>query len=133
MSGEVPAVSRQAAVCIALRAEGIGSVNPGNLRLLQLIADGAEIDMFVHAARSVKGTEKASFAYVLGTVAGQMHDAKAMAARARASPAASTEPPRQRAAREEIEQWAPRIAAQAPGAAAAPFTIDMEAPNGTFN
>lgn len=79
-SGDPPLtrVSIAGAICIALKAEGIGSVNPGHPELLALIESGAEVQNFVVAARSAKDKGK-GFAYVLGTVKGQMRDASAMA------------------------------------------------------
>lgn len=81
-----PRPSLATAVCLALKAEGIGIVSPGHPRLASLIAAGAEVQTFVDAARSAKAKDKASFAYVLGTVEGQMADAKTLAAASRTAP-----------------------------------------------
>jgi uncharacterized protein YdaU (DUF1376 family) len=68
------------AVCLALKAEGVGSVSPGHPRLIALIAGGAEVQQFVDAARVHRGK---GFAYLLGTVEGQMADARQLAAAGR--------------------------------------------------
>jgi uncharacterized protein YdaU (DUF1376 family) len=82
-----PRPSMATAVCLALKAEGIGSVSPGHPRLASLIAAGAEVQQFVDAARIAKAKSKASFAYILGTVEGQLADAKTLSAAGRAAPA----------------------------------------------
>jgi uncharacterized protein YdaU (DUF1376 family) len=79
----VPRPSIAPAVCLALKAEGVGSVSPGHPRLLALLAAGAEVQNFVDAARLHPGK---NFAYLLGTVEGQMADARRLAAAGR-SPA----------------------------------------------
>lgn len=77
-------VSHAAAVCVALRAEGIAGVNPGHVGLLQLLDQGAEVQNFVAAARTARGKGK-GFAYVLGIVKGQMQDAANLASAARST------------------------------------------------
>lgn len=77
--------TRAGAVCVALRAEGMSSVNPQHPDLLALLANGAEIQEFVDAARLAKERGK-GFAYVIGIVKGQRADAQRMAAESKAKP-----------------------------------------------
>lgn len=70
--------SRAGAVCVALRAEGLASVNPSHPDLIALLDDGAEIQEFVSAARIAREKGK-GFAYVIGIVKGQRADAQRMA------------------------------------------------------
>ena len=116
-TGESPpgTPTKAAAVCVLLKSEGIGSVNPNHPKLIELIEDGAEIGMFSEAARVAREKQK-GFAYVLGTVRGQMQEARLMAAQARAAPAKQHETARQRSARERIAEFAPNSARQAPDA-----------------
>lgn len=74
------------AVCVALKASGIGLVNPSHPDLLALLESGVDIGAFVAAAEKAKKAEKATFAYVLGIVKGQAADSQRLAANARASP-----------------------------------------------
>jgi len=74
-------------VCVLLKSEGIGSVNPQNPTLVNLTKDGADIGMFAEAARISKDKGK-GFAYVLGIVKSQLSDAAHVAAQARDSPTA---------------------------------------------
>lgn len=73
-----PSVSRQAAVCMVIKAEGIGSVNPQHPDLLALIDQGVDVGHFAAAARVAKDKGK-GFAYLLGVVKGQMADAALLA------------------------------------------------------
>ena len=91
-SGDPPAseeqsarVSMAAAVCIALKAAGIGRVNPGHPRLAALLADGAGVDAFVGAVQSLGPDVSDPFAYVLAVVEGQMAEARQLSARAAAA------------------------------------------------
>lgn len=77
--------TRAGAVCVALRAEGMSSVNSQHPDLLALLVDGAEIQEFVDAARIARDKGK-GFAYVLGIVKGQRADAQRMAAESKAKP-----------------------------------------------
>lgn len=77
--------TRAGAVCVALRAEGMSSVNSQHPDLLALLGDGAEIQEFVEAARIAKDKGK-GFAYVLGIVKGQRADAQRMAAESKEKP-----------------------------------------------
>ncbi|MCI4431598.1 MAG: YdaU family protein [Burkholderiales bacterium] len=77
--------TRAGAVCVALRAEGLSTVNPSHPDLLALLDDGAEIQEFVSAARIAKEKGK-GFPYVIGIVKGQRADAQRMAAEAKDKP-----------------------------------------------
>lgn len=87
-AGEHPnlSVSRQSAICMVIKAEGIGSVNPQHPELLSLIDQGADVGHFAAAARVAKDKGK-GFAYLLGVVRGQMADAVKLA---NAQPAQAT-------------------------------------------
>ena len=54
-------------VCRAMKAAGISDPNPGNPRLLSLIAAGADVDEFI-AAASKAATKRSGFAYALAIV-----------------------------------------------------------------
>lgn len=95
--------SLAAAVCVLLKSEGIGSVNPQNPTLVNLIQDGADIGMFAEAARISKSKGK-GFAYVLGVVKSQLSDAAHVAAQARDSPSKPNETAYQRSVRERVEE-----------------------------
>lgn len=75
-------VSMTGAVCIAMKAEGIGNCNPGHPDLQVLIDQGAEVQNFVAAARTAREKGK-GFAYVLGIVKGQLAEARQLAAAGR--------------------------------------------------
>lgn len=77
--------SMAGAVCIALKAAGIGRVNPGHPRLAALLAEGAGVDAFIGAAQALKPGVSDPFAYVLGAVEGQLTDARQLAARSAAA------------------------------------------------
>jgi len=74
-------VSRQGAICMVIKAEGIASVNPQHPDLLALIEQGADVGHFASAAQIASEKGK-GFAYVLGIVKGQIADAKGIAERA---------------------------------------------------
>lgn len=78
--GERPnlSVSRQAAICMVIKSEGIGSVNPQHPDLLALVEQGADVGHFASAAKVAKERGK-GFAYLLGVVKGQMADAVQLA------------------------------------------------------
>jgi hypothetical protein len=101
---KIPRPSQTAIVCLALKGEGIGAVSPSNLKLKTLLEAGADVGMFIDAARASKARGKASFAYVVAVVDGQMQEAQALAQRARASPTAVTETNYQRSARLRYEE-----------------------------
>ena len=101
---KIPRPSQTAIVCLALKGEGIGAVSPSNPKLKTLLEAGADVGMFIDAARAAKARGKASFAYVVAVVDGQMQEAHAVAQRARASPAAVTETNYQRSARLRYEE-----------------------------
>jgi uncharacterized protein YdaU (DUF1376 family) len=95
--------SMAAAVCVLLKAEGIGSVNPQNPTLTTLIDQGASIGLFAEAARIAKEKQK-GFAYVLGVVDRQMQEAAAIAKQERANPSQATETPHERSMRLRYEE-----------------------------
>jgi len=101
---KIPRPSQTAIVCLALKGEGIGAVSPSNPKLKTLLEAGADVGMFIDAARAAKARGKASFAYVVAVVDGQMQEAQAVAQRARASPTAVTETNYQRSARLKYEE-----------------------------
>ena len=101
---KIPRPSQTAIVCLALKGEGIGAVSPSNPKLKTLLEAGADVGMFIDAARAAKARGKASFAYIVAVVYGQMQEAQAVAQRARASPAAVTETNYQRSARLRYEE-----------------------------
>lgn len=101
---KIPRPSQTAIVCLALKGEGIGAVSPSNPKLKTLLEAGADVGMFIDAARAAKARGKANFAYVVAVVDGQMQEAQAVAQRARASPAAVTETNYQRSARHRYEE-----------------------------
>lgn len=73
------------AICMAMKATGIGAVNPSHPDLIALIDKGADIGLFVAAAQDAVKKHK-GFAYALGAVKGQMTDAAALADSALAVP-----------------------------------------------
>lgn len=101
---KIPRPSQTAIVCLALKGEGIGAVSPSNPKLKTLLEAGADVGMFIDAARAAKARGKASFAYIVAVVDGQMQEAQAVAQRARASPAVVTETNYQRSARLRYEE-----------------------------
>lgn len=64
------------AVCVAMRAAGLASVNPGHPKLLALLEASAPIGAFVGAAQDAADRGK-GFAYALAIVEGQLAAAKA--------------------------------------------------------
>jgi len=64
------------AVCVAMRAAGLASVNPGHPKLLSLLEASAPIGAFVGAAQDAAARGK-GFAYALAIVEGQLAAAKA--------------------------------------------------------
>ena len=95
--------SMAAAVCVFLKAEGIGSVNPQNPTLTTLINQGASIGLFSEAARIAKEKQK-GFAYVLGVVDRQMKDAAELAKQERTNPSQTSETPHERSMRLRYEE-----------------------------
>lgn len=73
------------AVCVAMRAAGLGSVNPAHPKLLSLLQAGAPIGAFVGAAQDAAARGK-GFAYSLAIVEGQLAEARAAIARPGAPP-----------------------------------------------
>src|SRR6185437_16328653 len=62
-----PAPTRAAAVCVAMRSEGLMTANPSHPVLLELIAEGAKVGEFAQAAREAHASHK-GFAYALAIV-----------------------------------------------------------------
>jgi len=107
--------SMAAAICMVLKAEGIASVNPGHPDLKALIDAGADAGMFASAGKSARERGK-GFAYVLGTVRGQMRDAAATAESGLSAAAEKdSETPYQRSMRLRMEEVSPGLAKPAPG------------------
>ena len=77
-TGQAMAVKKTAAACVAMRSEGMHSVNTSHPELLKLIADGAEVQEFVDAARAAVAKGK-GFSYALGIVKGCREDARRLA------------------------------------------------------
>jgi len=67
--------SRAGAVCVVVKSAGIGNVNPSHPKLLELLADGAQVQEFEDAARKAADAGK-GFAYALGIVKNAREDAK---------------------------------------------------------
>jgi hypothetical protein len=66
-----------AEVCLALKAAGIPSVSPGNMRLLTLLEAGASVSEFVAMApKAMDAAPARAFEYVLGAVEGERKRAK---------------------------------------------------------
>lgn len=103
------------AVCVVLRSEGVGSVNPSHPDLLVLLAGGATVGQFSEAAKLAVGKKKATFAYVLGIVKKQLQD---VAELSKPPPPgqqqAGYETPYQRTMRERVAAFAPGVARKAP-------------------
>jgi len=104
--------SRAGAVCVVVKSAGIGSVNPQHPKLLELLADGAQVQEFEDAARKAADAGK-GFAYALGIVKNAREDAKRQPV-ARSTQAESFRERDDRLARERIESICPSIAAKAP-------------------
>lgn len=62
-----PSLTPAGAACLAMRAHGIGDVNPSHPTLLALIEAGATTDEFAQAGREASQRSK-GFAYAIGTV-----------------------------------------------------------------
>lgn len=110
--GSPTTASLAGAVCVAMRAEGVATVNPSHPELLALIDAGAPLDAFVQACRMPKAkTAHNAFAYVLGTVKGQMGDAAVigsdLAARPAKARAAAPEPAWRTEQRDRMARFAP--------------------------
>lgn len=94
-----PKASMTTAVCLALKADGMTSVNPSHPGLKTLLESGATVDSFVQAARDMRERKTGSlpsnpFAYVIGTVRNQMQHADDMATAAIAGASAGGKSPK---------------------------------------
>jgi hypothetical protein len=109
-------VTEPGKVCKAMKAAGIGDVNPGHPDLLMLLNAGATVAEFTGAATTAAKKGK-GFAYALGTLKRTRQDAANTAQTLHAGPLPVTtvETDYQRSAREKMTGWAPSIAAKAPG------------------
>lgn len=67
--------TRAGAVCVVFKSVGIGHVNPQHETLLELLADGAQVQEFEDAAHKAIDLGK-GFAYALGIVKNSREDAK---------------------------------------------------------
>lgn len=65
------------AICKAMKAAGLQAVNPGDPRLLAMIAQGATTEEFVGAATDAVSKQK-GFAWALSALAGKRTDAQAL-------------------------------------------------------
>lgn len=109
-------------VCKAIKAEGIGSVNPQHPEFLALLHQGVTLAAFTESAKLAQKKGK-GFAYLLGIVKGQLEDAKnsfdgvgcrPIPGNAARSPPETFRERDDRLARERIEAVCPAIAAKAP-------------------
>lgn len=109
--------SMAGAICVAMKSVGLNSVNPGHPELQVLIDKGADLGLFVEAAKAAVKKQK-PFAYALATVKGQMADAAAMASEALARPVitGNSETAYQRSMRLRVAEVSPLLARPAPGA-----------------
>ena len=64
-------------VCRAMRSKGLGDTNPGDPRLLALLAQGATVEEFEGAATEAVKRSK-GFAYALAALTGKRNDAAAL-------------------------------------------------------
>ncbi len=92
--------SMVSAVCMAMKATGIGAVNPSHPDLRVLLAQGADLGLFVSAAGDAVKKGK-GFAYALGIVRGQLSAANALAKDAMQSVNRATRPINRQEALEE--------------------------------
>lgn len=110
-------------VTFAMRKAGMADTNPSHPKLQTLIESGATVEEFVEAAKKAVAGGK-GFGYALAIVEGQRKDAAALVGQLHtgplpAKPAAQVESFRerdQRTAANAVAAWAPRLAAQVPGA-----------------
>jgi uncharacterized protein YdaU (DUF1376 family) len=77
--------SMAGAVCVAMKAAGLASVNPSHPDLLVLLNKGADIGLFVAVAQECVARQK-TFAYALAMVKGRMADAAVLSGMALAAP-----------------------------------------------
>ena len=109
--GSARVVSVATAVCMAMKAKGIGSTNPAHPDLKVLIDSGADIGLFVEAAKAAVKKQK-GFTYALGIVGGQMRDAAALAQTALATPQHHAGQPRNPNKQEALEASNNAVAAR---------------------
>lgn len=110
-----PKTSKAGAVCFELRKAGITAVSPQHPVLLALLEAGAEPAEFIEAAEAARGKAN-PFQYLLGVVKGRREEAAKVVAGIHRGAMPSTETQYERRARERMAQFAPGVAARAPGA-----------------
>jgi len=98
-------------VCKAMRAAGLQDANPGNQKLLTLLAAGADKAEFVTAAEKAAGEGK-GFAYALGIVANTRIQAAQLASQIHRGPMPAATPNKQEALEQRNRQIADEWAAQ---------------------
>lgn len=101
-------------VCKAMRLAGLQDANPGNQKLLTLLAAGADRAEFVTAAEKAAGEGK-GFAYALGIVANTRIQAAQLASQIHRGALPAAETAYQRSMRERMAEAAPEFARKAPG------------------
>lgn len=104
-------------VCKAMRQAGLSDANPGNQKLLTLLAAGAGTSEFVAAAEKAAGEGK-GFAYALGIVANTRIQAAQLASQIHRGALPVAETAYQRSMRERMAEAAPEFARKAPGQSA---------------
>lgn len=94
-------------VCMAMKAKGIGDVNPGNADLLMLINSGADLAEFEGAATTATGKNK-GFSYALGIVKRSRQEAASVVSTLHkgAMPVNPKPPPKTFAERDREAGWA---------------------------
>jgi len=94
-----------------MRAAGLQDANPGNQKLLTLLAAGADKAEFVTAAEKAAGEGK-GFAYALGIVANTRIQAAQLASQIHRGPMPAATPNKQEALEQRNRQIADEWAAQ---------------------
>lgn len=133
--------SMTGAICMVMKASGMGVVNPNHPDLKVLIDKGADVGLFAEVARECAAKGK-PFAYALAVVKGRMADAAALATTAMSLPLAKQQAPQaesfaERDARIGRENWERMTGRQWPTEdlpshlqpqKPAPLVIDINAP-----
>ena len=74
-SSSPPAPTDAGRICLVVKSEGIGLVNPNHPDLIELLANGATTIDFIEASRITVKAAK-GFSYMLGVVKGRLQDQK---------------------------------------------------------
>jgi uncharacterized protein YdaU (DUF1376 family) len=113
--------------CIAMRRNGLATLNTENPKLQALIDQGATPELFAAATVEAIAAGKGTFNYILGKVEGQMTEAAVIRQTPMARPDTrqTTETAHQRQQREHVEALAPRAARKAPGSFSNPYLVDI--------